>query len=234
MPVRERNPIFVKSYSSLVDQFKPGEAVTEVKNLFAWAHSRPRGMIFLIDECETFLETRDTLSPKRIRVLNEFLAQTGTETKKFMLVFATNRPNVLDPAVLTRVVASVEVPLPTADEIYALLQQYLQKYLWQAASVTAKRNLKKADILSDANLRLTASQMATNKFSGRDVTSYVISLTSAAMATKSFSLEADTVARVLSEQLAKKRTEEQYEIWRSKRRQLDDSVMELVSGAGAQ
>lgn len=214
----------------LVDQFKPGEAVTEVKNLFAWANSRPRGMIFLIDECETFLESRDTLSPKRIRVLNEFLAQTGSESKKFMLVFATNRPSVLDPAVLTRVVASVEIPLPTMSEIEGLLDQYLKKYLFDEASKSVGKPLNSSALTKNA-LKNIAELMARNNFSGRDVTSFVISLTSAAVATSDFSIDEQTLDRVFHEQLTKRRTEEQYELWRANRRRINASVASVVDAA---
>jgi ATPase family AAA domain-containing protein 3A/B len=216
---------------SAFDQFKPGDAVTEVKNLFSWANSRPRGMIILIDECETFLESRDTLNPKRIRVLNEFLAQTGSESKKFMLVFATNRPNVLDPAVLTRVVASVDVPLPTESEILQLLKQFLKKYLHEEASKSVGKKLESNNALGDEFLTRTSALMAKNNFSGRDVTSFVISVTSAAVASKDFSLDKATVDRIVLEQLTKKRTEEQYEIWRAKRRQIDDDVLSVVNSS---
>ena len=64
------------------DQFTSSEAIIEIKKLFKWANSRPRGAILFIDEADTFLEDRATLSPERVRVLNEFINETGTESKK--------------------------------------------------------------------------------------------------------------------------------------------------------
>ena len=40
-----------------------------------------RGALIFIDEADSFLEDRDTLSPARIRVLNEFIYHTGTESR---------------------------------------------------------------------------------------------------------------------------------------------------------
>ena len=44
--------------------------------------------------------------------LNAFLYNTGTETSKFMLVLATNQPQLLDSAVVDRVDSSVLFDLP--------------------------------------------------------------------------------------------------------------------------
>lgn len=68
------------------DQFTSAEAIVEIKNLFKWANSRTRGAILFVDEADTFLEDRSTLSPDRVRVLNEFINQTGTESKKVIFL----------------------------------------------------------------------------------------------------------------------------------------------------
>jgi len=67
------------------DQFKPHEAIAEIKNLFTWANRTNNGLLLFIDECDSFLEDRATLSPERVRVLNEFINQTGTESRKVSL-----------------------------------------------------------------------------------------------------------------------------------------------------
>jgi hypothetical protein len=64
------------------DQFAPHEAIVEIKNLFSWANKTRNGLLLFIDECDSFLEDRATLSPERVRVLNEFINQTGTESRK--------------------------------------------------------------------------------------------------------------------------------------------------------
>jgi ATPase family AAA domain-containing protein 3A/B len=46
--------------------------------------------------------------------LNAFLYNTGTETEKFMLVLATNQPQLIDTAVIDRVDSAVEFGLPVS------------------------------------------------------------------------------------------------------------------------
>lgn len=62
-------------------------------------------------------------------MLNEWLNQTGTESRKFMCVYETNRPEVLDPAVQSRITRSIEMPPPHYPEILRMLEQYLNLYV---------------------------------------------------------------------------------------------------------
>ena len=55
---------------------------------------------------------RDAISEDMRAALNAFLYNTGTETSKFMLVLATNQPQLLDSAVVDRVDSSVLFDLP--------------------------------------------------------------------------------------------------------------------------
>jgi hypothetical protein len=79
---RESKMDFALMSGPSFDQFKAPQAIVEIKNLFQWAQNSPRGLLLFIDECDSFLEDRSTLSPERVRVLNEFINQTGTESKK--------------------------------------------------------------------------------------------------------------------------------------------------------
>ena len=55
---------------------------------------------------------RDGMSEEMRAALNAFLYNTGTESSKFMLVLATNQPQLLDTAVIDRVDSSVLFKLP--------------------------------------------------------------------------------------------------------------------------
>ena len=47
--------------------------------------SSRRGALIFIDEADSFLEDRDSLLPARVRVLNEFIYHTGTESRDVSL-----------------------------------------------------------------------------------------------------------------------------------------------------
>ena len=55
------------------------------------------------------------------------LYHTGTPSKKFMLVLATNRPGDMDSAVIDRIDEAVEFPLPDNHERARLMKQYCTK-----------------------------------------------------------------------------------------------------------
>jgi Holliday junction resolvasome RuvABC ATP-dependent DNA helicase subunit len=96
-----------------VSQFlAKGEAVEKINELFAWAEKSSKGIIIFFDEAETFLADRKTLSNKAQNALNAFLAKTGTPSTNILIIAATNRPEILDSAVLSRFGSTIEFPLP--------------------------------------------------------------------------------------------------------------------------
>ncbi len=111
------------------DQFEPAEAIQQIKDLFKWANTSRHGVLLFVDEADSFLEDRSTLNKERVRVLNEWINQTGTESRKFMCVYETNRPDVIDPAVESRIVRSIEFPAPSKDQIEQMLRQYIDLYI---------------------------------------------------------------------------------------------------------
>ncbi|KUF87449.1 hypothetical protein AM588_10004221 [Phytophthora nicotianae] len=104
------------------------DAVTELHALFKWANSSPRGVLIFIDEAEAFLGCRATrkthMSEAMRNALNALLYHTGTQSKKFMLVVATNRPEDLDTAVTDRIDDTLHFDLPETKERVRLLQMY--------------------------------------------------------------------------------------------------------------
>ena len=55
---------------------------------------------------------QDAISEEMRAALNAFLYNTGTETSNFMLVLASNQPQLLDTAIVDRLDSSVEFGLP--------------------------------------------------------------------------------------------------------------------------
>lgn len=64
--------------------------------------------------------------------LNALLYQTGTPSRSFMMVLATNRPQDLDAAVLDRIDVSLQIGLPQALQRQALIQLYMHIHVTEA------------------------------------------------------------------------------------------------------
>ncbi|TYZ66526.1 hypothetical protein PybrP1_010190 [[Pythium] brassicae (nom. inval.)] len=109
------------------------DAVTELHALFHWANSSPRGVLIFIDEAEAFLGCRATrkthMSEAMRNALNALLFHTGSQSKHFMLVIATNRPEDLDTAVTDRIDDTLHFNLPEESERVRLLQMYFAEYV---------------------------------------------------------------------------------------------------------
>jgi ATPase family AAA domain-containing protein 3A/B len=80
------------------------DSVAEINKVFDWASSNPRGTILLIDEADALFRKRtEHLSESLRNSVNSFLYRTGTPSKRFMLVIATNQPQQLDQALVDRI-----------------------------------------------------------------------------------------------------------------------------------
>lgn len=126
-------PFFYISPGMLKRKFY-GESEALVRQLFANAKKYAPSIIF-IDELDTIATSRDTPSVNNeanVSVLNEFLAQLdGFDTKsdRVFVLGATNRPEVIDPALLRpgRFDEVIYVDLPDFDARKELLVRLLQK-----------------------------------------------------------------------------------------------------------
>jgi ATPase family AAA domain-containing protein 3A/B len=122
------------------------DAVSQLHALFRWASRSRRGLLVFIDEAEAFLSSRanngsnnaeGASSDAHIRnSLNALLYQTGTPSRSFMMVLATNRPEDLDSAILDRVDVSLHVSLPQEQQRRQLIQLYMNIHLRSPAAVS--------------------------------------------------------------------------------------------------
>jgi ATPase family AAA domain-containing protein 3A/B len=206
------------------DQFQPHEAIVEIKELFKWAnragHAGRNGLLLFVDEADCFLEDRATLHPSRVSVLNEWINQTGTESSHFMCVYETNRPEVLDPAVQSRVATSINVPPPGKRELRKLLEQYIRLYLletemrdnrpWYRRMLRPPPVLKAPLLEKPSFLDDLSERLANEGFVGRDVTNLVIAWLQCAYASDSFVVSDSMVESIIEEQLHKRQTEAKY------------------------
>lgn len=111
-----------------------GDAVTQLHDLFRWASNSKRGLLIFIDEAEAFLGIRfggnrnDTTENIR-NAMNALLFQTGSHSKNFMLILATNRPNDIDDAVMDRMDVSLHINFPGLSERLNLIRLYYDIYI---------------------------------------------------------------------------------------------------------
>jgi cell division protease FtsH len=120
-------PFFALTGSSFVEMFV-GVGASRVRDLFADAHKRAPSIIF-IDEIDAIGQKRGgsiVSNDEREQTLNQLLAEMdGFDSSTGIVVMAaTNRPEVLDPALLRpgRFDREVEIPLPNQAERAAILK----------------------------------------------------------------------------------------------------------------
>merc|ERR1719207_61351 len=106
------------------------QAVTELHRLFKWVNTSRNGVLLFIDEADAFLSSRNKagMSEHLRNSLTTMLYHTGTPSKQFMLVLATNRPGDMDSAVIDRIDEAVEFPLGHVRERCKLIKQYYAEH----------------------------------------------------------------------------------------------------------
>ena len=117
-----------------ISQFSDQDAIIEINKIFDWAE-RSRTVLFF-DEVDAIAAKRlGNVSEHSRKVLNTLLARTGTETKKFLMIGATNEPNLLDPAYLSRMDERIEFEHPDRHTRLGLIKQYFNTYITKGTSI---------------------------------------------------------------------------------------------------
>lgn len=148
------------------------ESVGAIHKVFDWASTSRNGLVLFIDEAEGFLRKRhENISEELRMAISAFLYRTGTQTDKFMMVLASNTPEVLDFAVVDRVHEPVEFPLPSLSERERLVRLYFEKYILLPAS-EGKRRLKVADF--DYSAACSSVAKIAEGMSGREITNLAL------------------------------------------------------------
>jgi cell division protease FtsH len=128
-----RVPFFSVAGSSFVEMFV-GVGAARVRDLFAEARKRSPAIIF-IDEIDAIGQRRAgqgavVANDEREQTLNQLLAEMDgfDPTMGIVVLGATNRPEVLDPALLRpgRFDRQVTIPLPNVSERQAILRVHTQ------------------------------------------------------------------------------------------------------------
>ena len=123
------------SGGDLPQYIKRGEHVTELNKLFDKIASSSKPTILFIDEAESFAGDRGKLKRSElIELQNAFLNRTGTQSKKLMIIMATNRLEDLDQAVLSRMDYKIHIGPPALKERVAILKSYIPHFFSAADS----------------------------------------------------------------------------------------------------
>ena len=157
------------------------DRVTEIHKLFDWANTSRRGLLLFVDEADAFLRNRDTevISEDIRNALNAFLYRTGTETDKFMMVYASNKPSQFDGAITDRTDEIVEFKLPGMEERRGMIEMYVEKYLKGGAGGWSKEI--KMEGIDEGELQKCAE--LTEGWSGRELAKLAIAWQSSAYGT---------------------------------------------------
>ncbi|KAI4841212.1 AAA family ATPase [Plasmodium brasilianum] len=121
-------------------------ASVELNKIFEFVKKRKnKKCIIFIDEAEAFLrkgrnESFINFSEHLRNALASFLYHTGTESKNFGVILATNCRDILDPAVMDRIDEQYNFDIPQISEIKKMVSVYFNKYVFP---------LKKYNIIID-------------------------------------------------------------------------------------
>jgi len=158
------------------------DAVTELHKLFDWATTSRRGVLVFVDESDAFLQSRETsrISEDQRNALNAFLFRTGTETDKFMMVYASNQPSQFDEAITDRIDEMVEFALPGESERRKMIALYIEKYLLNPPGRWAKKVT--TEDIGEAEIERVVQE--TEGFSGRAISKLAIAWQASAYGSK--------------------------------------------------
>jgi len=150
--------MFMINGPQLVEKFI-GEGAKKVKRLYEQARNTEKPAIVFIDEIDAIAKKR--LDDRRHggeeveRTMSQLLSELdGLDTEKnsnVISVFATNKPDVMDPAILNRC-SALEVPVPSREAKKEILQVHTRTL----------------DMEEDVDLDLISSELE-DKFTGRDI-----------------------------------------------------------------
>lgn len=184
-----------------ISQFLANQrAVEELNNLFEWAASSRKGTLIFFDEADTFLADRSTLTPAAQNALSAFLARTGTPSNKIMIICATNRPEVFDKAVMSRLGLKVEFKLPVLEDREKILTMHINKIFG-----VQKGKFVYYDLLRDPRIITEVSQRLKD-CSGRTIQKFVNRLRQSALSQDSLDVNIDLINKVLNQIIKDEKT----------------------------
>lgn len=144
-----------------INQMYVGESEKRVKELFARARANAPSIIF-IDEIDALLPARQGgVAIHSDKVVNQFLQEMDgmTPNHRVFIIGASNRPDMLDPAVRRggRLSREIEIPLPDLDSRRQLLALFT-KGVRLAPDVDLDRMAEDTEGFSGADLKALVNE----------------------------------------------------------------------------
>ncbi len=157
----EANCKFFSISPAEINQMYVGESEKRVRDLFARARSNVPAIIF-IDEIDALLPERSGgIAIHSDKVVNQFLQEMDgmKSNNRVFIVGATNRPDMLDPAVRRggRLSREIEIPVPDRDSRLQMLQLFT-KGVKLSADVSLDRLAESTEGYSGADLRAVVNE----------------------------------------------------------------------------
>lgn len=151
-----------------VDQFSEEQAIEEVNKLFDWAEQSKKGTILFFDECDALTPNRLNATAKSRKIQNTLYTRTGTESRKFLTIGATNLQEILDPAFTSRADVHYHFPLPDKQTRVNLLRGFFEQYISKVPS--------NANFANEMETHFEWIADKTEGFSGRNISQLVRSI----------------------------------------------------------
>lgn len=153
------NASFLKVVATSIFDRYVGESARIVREMFAYAREHEPCIIF-IDEIDALggrrLEEGSSTDREVQRTLMELLAQMDgfSSTSQVKIIMATNRPDILDPALLRpgRLDRKIEIPLPNEQARFEILRIHSAK-LHTEGEIDFDAIVKLSEGLNGADLR---------------------------------------------------------------------------------
>jgi ATPase family AAA domain-containing protein 3A/B len=192
-------------------QFDQGADVTELHKTFDWAEQSKKGLVLIIDEADAFLRKRSMLDDRGLKLLDAFLTRTSTSSKKIMLIFATNHPELLDPAALSRIDKKIKIELPGEQERFKMINMYLGKYINKEEKDLEIDGVKlHVKLACDSTINDTLIQEAAAKtegLCGREIEQMVSEMRQVCYVSKSYQLSQNMFNKLLEAKIAQHKNE---------------------------
>lgn len=182
-------------------------------------------MLIFVDEADAFLRRRanDELISENLRnSINAFLYRTGSPSTKYMVVLATNAPQLLDEAIQDRMDEVLSFDSPLLEERVKIIKYHLNLYMsrlddkWEKIKFVMKHpkfvlyKIQKVDMSELSDEYLTEVSKRLEGFSGREIGKLVVSWHDEMYAKDSTKLDKEIVEKVLERHIEQVKTMQEW------------------------
>ncbi len=183
--------------------FQENAGIGAIDELFSWVKRSKKGLCIFIDEADSLLSKREHMKPdsETYRIVNHFLNYLGERNNRFMVVMATNYPQ-LDKAMERRIDDAIEMPLPELTERKRTLCLYRDEILLDKKQNSKAFIASVNNYLSDEAISSIAQKTA--DFSYGDLHGLINSIKTDADITPDGLLTEKIIKHVITNYLSKK------------------------------